>query len=66
MDGMTEQERQTRQAAISRLREAAEERDELKKRQKVMKRLKSTAPGETICLTHEDVTVILKYIEGQW
>ena len=34
---------------------------EAKQFNKVLKRLKNTAPGETICLTYNDVALILKF-----
>lgn len=31
--------------------------------QEIMSRLYMTGTGETICLTHDDVTILLKHIE---
>ena len=41
-------------------------KDKIKRRQKVMKRLKETAPGETICLSFDEVASVLEYIESLW
>lgn len=38
----------------------------IKRRTKVMKRLKATAPGETICLNYDEVASVLEYIDALW
>lgn len=34
-----------------------------KRCKKIMKRLRMTAPGETICLTYADVVIVLKFCD---